>query len=309
MNDENENALQFLNHKLWHCLDEDILVKLGHCSINMADMDRLLSAVFLNDKIINCISYVASALSLDITIQGSPENSTQNPLSDIAVLSTYALQDQCIEPPDDEYVIKFVESLNKHQVSEEELSKEFMHEDPFQEICVSWFATHAFGEIARVLGHYSRRHLVPTKLLCIFNRDVGMHWTVHDIDVVNSVIYEYGSMNQWNAVVHKITPWLAKFLGIYKYQAMRMGPIYFGSKDMIMKSQPMADQVKRNEKKEIESTFAFRISPESSQLPHQLDGIHCGAFALYYVLCKLFGAVTPCSTFDAEQAMKMRDAL
>eukprot|EP00978_Attheya_sp_CCMP212_P002553 scaffold5176_cov65-Attheya_sp.AAC.1 len=77
---------------------------------------------------------------------------------------------------------------------------------------------------------------------------------------------------------------------------------------MIMKSQPMADQVKRNEMQEIESSFAFRITPESSQLPHQLDGIHCGAFALYYVLCKLFG-VTPSPTFDTEQAMKMRDAL
>eukprot|EP00978_Attheya_sp_CCMP212_P045699 scaffold356674_cov67-Attheya_sp.AAC.1 len=69
----------------------------------------------------------------------------------------------------------------------------------------------------------------------------------------------------------------------------RMGPIYFGSKDMIMKSQPMAEEVKQNEKQEIECSFAFRITPESSQLPHQLDGIRCGAFALYYVLCKLFG--------------------
>eukprot|EP00978_Attheya_sp_CCMP212_P031863 scaffold122035_cov35-Attheya_sp.AAC.1 len=93
-------------------------------------------------------------------------------------------------------------------------------------------------------------------------------------------------MNQWNAVVHKITPWLAKFLGMYKYQAMKMGPIYFGSKDMIMKSQPMADQVKRNEKQEIESTFAFRISPESSQLPQQLDGIHT-----LWCLCLLLRSV------------------
>eukprot|EP00978_Attheya_sp_CCMP212_P019515 scaffold54833_cov53-Attheya_sp.AAC.1 len=212
----------------------------------MANMDRLLSAVFLNDKIINCTTYVASALSVSITSKVSPQNATPNPLPEIALLSTYALQDQCIEPTD-AYVLKFIECLNKNQVSEEELvSEDFVHEDPFQEILVSWFATHAFGEIARVLGHYSRRDLVPTKLLCIFNRDVGMHWTVYDIDiVVNSVIYEYDSMNQWNAVVHKITPWLAKFLGIYKYQSMRMGPIYFGSKDMIMKSQePMADKVK-----------------------------------------------------------------
>eukprot|EP00978_Attheya_sp_CCMP212_P041176 scaffold232635_cov58-Attheya_sp.AAC.1 len=231
----------------------------------MADMDRLLSAEFLNDKIINCTTYVASALSLAITIQGTPQNSTQNPLPEIALLSTYALQDVCLVPSD-EYVLKFVECLNKNQVTEEELSEEWVHEDPFQEISVSWFATHAFGEIASVLGHYTRKDLVPTKLLCIFNRDVAMHWTVYDIDIENSVIYEYDSLNQWNAVVHKIT--LAKFLGIYKYQAMKMGPVYFGSKDMIMKSQPMADRVKRNEKQEIESTFAFCISPESSQLPH-----------------------------------------
>eukprot|EP00978_Attheya_sp_CCMP212_P006165 scaffold13868_cov32-Attheya_sp.AAC.1 len=123
-------------HKLWHCVDEDILVKFGHCSINMADMDRLLSVEFLNDKIINCTTYVASALSLVITIQGTPQNSTHNPLPQIALLSTYALQDVCIEPPD-EYVLKFVECLNKNQVSEEELSEEFVHEDPFEEICVS----------------------------------------------------------------------------------------------------------------------------------------------------------------------------
>jgi hypothetical protein len=33
----------------------------------------------------------------------------------------------------------------------------------------------------------------------------------------------------------------------------------------------MAEEVKRNEKQEIECSFAFRITPESSQLPHQLQ--------------------------------------
>jgi hypothetical protein len=250
---------------------------------------------------------VASALSLAITIQDTPLNSTQTPVPQIAVLSTYALQEVLIQP-ECEFVLNYVQCLNKHQVTEEELKEEFVHKDPFEEMCTLWFADHAFGEIARVLGHYSRKGVVPTKLLCIFNRDVGMHWTVYDIDIENSVIYEYDSMNQWNAVVHSITPWLAKFLGIYKYQSSKQGPIYFGSNDMVLKSQPMAAHVKRNEKQEIESTFTFRISPESNQLPHQTDGTHCGVFALYYVLCKLFG-VTPRPTFDTEHAMKMREAL
>eukprot|EP00978_Attheya_sp_CCMP212_P028793 scaffold100354_cov35-Attheya_sp.AAC.1 len=102
----------------------------------MADVDRLLSAVFLNDKIIYCTTYVASALSVSITSKVSPQNSTPNPLPEIALLSTYALQDQCIEPPD-AYVQKCIECLNKNQVSEEEVSEEFVHEDPFQEILVS----------------------------------------------------------------------------------------------------------------------------------------------------------------------------
>eukprot|EP00978_Attheya_sp_CCMP212_P031422 scaffold118687_cov35-Attheya_sp.AAC.1 len=130
MNDENENASHFLNHKLWHCLDEDVLVKFGHCSINMVDMDRLLSAVFLNDKIFNCTTYVASALSVSVTSKVTPQYATPNPLPEIVVLSTYALQDQCIIPPD-AYVLKFIECLNKNQVSEEELEEDSVHEDPF----------------------------------------------------------------------------------------------------------------------------------------------------------------------------------
>eukprot|EP00978_Attheya_sp_CCMP212_P007799 scaffold18151_cov63-Attheya_sp.AAC.2 len=181
MNKENETASEFMKQNLWHCADEEELIKFGHCSITMGDMDRLLNnCEYVNDKIINCSNFVASALSLVMT-QCYPKV-TDNNLPATLILSTYALQDVCIVPSEP-IILDDVESLNQEPVSKFDMDDKFAHDDPFTEMCTAWYATHAFGEIARTLGRYSRCDYAPSKLLCIFNRDVGVHWTVYEIDI------------------------------------------------------------------------------------------------------------------------------
>eukprot|EP00978_Attheya_sp_CCMP212_P042432 scaffold258379_cov41-Attheya_sp.AAC.1 len=51
-------------------------------------------------------------------------------------------------------------------------------ETQFENQCQLWYATQAFGQIARVLGHYLYNKVTPTHITCVFNRDQHHHWVL-----------------------------------------------------------------------------------------------------------------------------------
>jgi hypothetical protein len=190
--------------------------------------------------------------------------------------------------------------------------KSWMTDTQFENQCQVWYGTQGCGQLSRYLGHYLHNKVAPTHITCVFNRNANQHWVVYNIDINENRIYEYDpSSVSVTPKYHAITPWLAKLLGLFKYQSMKYGPLYFGPDDMRL-TRPVdlsMTSVSRNTKQEILTAFDFvsarhsvpsiDASTTSSStvmeksndvsLPIQNDSNNCGIISMYYMLCVSFG--------------------
>ena len=304
VNHENESASEFMQEKLWHCGGTDLLLQLGNDPIFMRDMDRLLDHTqYLNDSIINAICNHANALYLNRLRKESSSAEDHKALPKNIILSTYALEAINIMP-ESKNTVNFIHDLNKKTLSPKKSNKTDIDPDKFESEVVHWYALQQFGELGRVLVHYAQSNVMPSRILCVFNVKHGCHWTVYDIDMAASCIREYDSMDHHKCTIHAITPWLAKLLGIYRYQIGGQGPIYYGGDDMNLQEQK---EPRRNIKNQIENT-SFSFQPAKGKFPLQTDGVHCGVFAMYYVLCGLFDVI-PNPKVSKQDVQRLRESV
>jgi hypothetical protein len=306
VNHENKSASEFMEEKLWHCGGTDKLLQLGNDPILMQDMDRLLNHTeFLNDSIINAICNHANALYFNRLQMDSSSGDDRKSLPKNIILSTYALEAINIMPKSKKG-INHIHLLNKQKLSPKDSEKSDVDPDEFESEVVHWYALQQFGELARVLHHYAESNVMPSRMLCVFNVKHGFHWTAYDIDMAASCIREYDSMDHSKCTIHAITPWLAKLLGLYRYQIGGLGPMYYGSNDMNLQDNEPKEP-RRNIKNQIENV-SFSFEPAQGDFPFQSDGVSCGVFAMYYVLCGLFD-VTPNPQVSTEDVRRLRESV
>jgi hypothetical protein len=237
---EGRSVNDFVDKELWACEVDAELIKLQSWPIVMNDIDILLKDdEWLNDNIINAILFMANVGLHEVTkLYGGL---SPNPLSTHVVLPTFALSTLYFNHSKGE-CNQFVKLIQDKKKNSDELKRLNFHPSNFKLQCEIWYATQSFGFMARVLQHCKSKNLTPSHITCVFNRDADFHWVAYDIDISQNIIYEYDPMAFGDPKIHELTPWLAKFLGIYKYQLKSYhGPIYFGPDDMVLTNKHKSD--------------------------------------------------------------------
>jgi hypothetical protein len=319
-----------VDKELWAREVDAELIKLQSWPIVMNDIDILLKDdEWLNDNIINAILFMANVGLHEVTkLYGGL---SPNPLSTHVVLPTFALSSLYFNHSKRE-CNQFVKLIQDKKKNSDELKRLNFHSCNFQMQCEIWYATQNFGFMARVLQHYKSKNLTPSHITCVFNRDADFHWVAYDIDISQNIIYEYDPMAFGDPKVHELTPWLAKFLGIFKYQLKSYhGPIYFGPDDMVLTNKHKSDRTvtKRNKKQEVITGFDFASAHQRinvpiempvihaeqqkneitlTHLPLQTDGVNCGTLSLYYMLCRAFSKLPNKDASLAENCSSLRRA-
>eukprot|EP00978_Attheya_sp_CCMP212_P009794 scaffold23329_cov66-Attheya_sp.AAC.2 len=257
-NHKGRDIESFVEEHLRHCEDNVELIKFQTEPIEIRDIYILLSdGAWMNDQIINAVNFMTNVSLYHISKSAS--KNTLSPLSTHILLHTFAFNEVTICHASDP-CNKYVKMLQDPVHYAEGLKQSKWTKTQFENQCQLWYGTQAFGQLARVLGHYLHNKVTPTHITCVFNRNENHHWVVYHIDIHENRIYEYDPMSlSLKGRYHAITPWLAKLLGLFKYQSSQYGPLYFGADDMHLTTPTdlTTRAIKRNMKQEMLAAFDF----------------------------------------------------